>query len=79
MTPKVYTHNQTTKRLNSIIRSVADYGIYRSRPYVMHLYEKGYTSTQIAEIIGTSRQNIEQDYPREGDQRRFNGHSNRNV
>lgn len=65
MTPKLYSHYKTTKRLNAIVRAVADYGIYRSRPYVMELYRLGYTSQQIANLIHSSRQAVEQDYPRE--------------
>jgi len=66
MTPKLYTRNQTTKKLNSILSSIAELSKYRARPFVYHLYDKGYSSKQIAEIIGTSRQLVEHDYPKGG-------------
>jgi hypothetical protein len=65
MTPKFYTKGLAQSKLRAITHLIAEYGIYRSRPYVMHLYDLGYSSQKIADIIGTSRQAIEQDYPRE--------------
>jgi DNA-directed RNA polymerase specialized sigma24 family protein len=60
-----YTKHNTTKQINQILRLIAKLSKYRARPFVMHLYEKGYSSREIAQIVGTSRQAVERDYPRE--------------
>ena len=66
MTDTVYSKNETNKRLSHLMREAADYGIYRARPFVSHLYEKGYTYQDIANIIHSTRQAVEHTWPKGG-------------
>jgi len=51
---------------NQILKSIADYYSSETKLLVAHLYEQGYSLQKVADILGVSRQAIDNRFPKEG-------------
>lgn len=53
------------RKLNQANQAIRDYAESRTRPLVYHLYDQGYSTTDVAHILQISRQAVQRMYPQE--------------
>lgn len=57
--------SQRVKEWSDITRQISNFYSSQTRALVHHLYEKGYSYQQVADILGVSRQAVNDAYPKE--------------
>ena len=53
------------RKLNQANKAIKEYAESRTRPLVYHLYDQGYSTTDVADILNISRQAVQKMYPKE--------------
>jgi hypothetical protein len=58
------TLSESQQEYNSHLQGIANFYYKKLRKLVYHLYDKGYTSTQVGNLLGVSRSAMSLQYPR---------------